>query len=285
MRLAGLRIFPVKALRGVAVGQARVEPWGLEGDRRWMVVDAAGRFLTQREHPAMACIAAAPAPHGIDLHAGGRTVAVPYPAAGAQTVAVTVWRDVVSARLACAEAHALLADALGTPCRLVWLHDTQARPTDPRYAPPGSTVSFADGFPLLLASAASLADLNARLPAPVAMTRFRPNLAVEGVGAWEEDGWTRIRIGEVAFAVVKACARCIVTTVDPETGARPDRSEPLRTLARFRRDVGGGVMFGQNLVPETAGTIRLGDPVEVLARGVPNVVLVPERTGDAARSG
>ncbi len=274
MRLAELRIFPVKALRGIEVGQARVEPWGLEGDRRWMVVDAAGRFLTQRELPAMACVRAAPTPHGIELRVRDRTLSVPFPAPGTATIPVTVWRDVVEARLAGPEAHALLGEALGRPCRLVWLHDTRGRATDARYAPAGSTVSFADGFPLLLAAQASLADLNARLEAPVTMGRFRPNVTIDGGAAWEEDGWTRIRIGEVAFAVVKPCERCVVTTIDPETGERPDKTEPLRTLARFRRDARGGVMFGQNLVPETEGTIRIGDAVEVLARRAPNVVLV-----------
>ncbi len=273
MHLAELRIFPVKALRGVGCAAARVEPWGLAGDRRWMVVDAVGRFLTQREHPAMARIQARMSARGLDLQAGERRVAVPFPDAGAERIGVTVWQDVVAARVASRQAHALLGEALGLPCRLVWLHDTQARATDGRYAPAGSTVSFADAFPLLLASQASLADLNARLAAPIPMGRFRPNVVIEGAAAWEEDGWQRIRIGEAAFAVVKACERCVITTIDPETGERPDRTEPLRTLARFRRDVRGGVMFGQNLVPETGGTIRVGDPVEVLARGASNVVL------------
>lgn len=277
MRLAELRIFPVKALRGIAVACAPVEPWGLRGDRRWMVVDETGRFLTQRDEPMMVRIRAEPTACGIELEAGGRRVTVPFPAADAAALEVTVWRDVVAARHACGPAQALLTAALGRPCRLVWLHDPHGRATDARHAPPGSTVSFADGFPLLLANEASLGDLNARLASPIPMTRFRPNVAIAGAAPWEEDGWRRVRIGEVTFAVVKACERCVVTTVDPETGERPDRTEPLRTLARFRRDLrGGGVMFGQNLVPETTGTIRVGDVVEVLARGAPNVVLAPE---------
>ena len=276
LRLAELQIFPVKALRGIKVAHALVEPWGLSGDRRWMVVDETGRFLTQREHPSMARIRAYAGAGGIALQTGERRVIVPFPGRDAAILSVTVWRDVVEARVACADSHTLLGAALGCPCRLVWMQDTRGRATDARFAPAGSTVSFADGFPLLLASTASLADLNARLAAPIPMGRFRVNVAIEGGAAWEEDAWERVRIGEVTFAVVKACERCVVTTIDPETGERPDKTEPLRTLAQFRRDVRGGVMFGQNMVPETGGTIRIGDEVEVLARGEPNVFLGPD---------
>lgn len=282
MHLAALHIHPVKSLRAVDVPQAVVEPWGLAGDRRWMVVDAAGRFLTQREHPSMARILAEPAAGGIVLQAGDRRLAVAFPGGDAATIQVTVWRDSVAARVASGAAHALLGAALGLPCRLVWLHDPGGRAADPHVAPAGSTVSFADGFPLLLASEASLADLNARLASRVPMARFRPNLAIAGGAAWDEDAWTRVRIGAATFAVVKACERCVVTTVDPTTGERPDPTEPLRTLAQFRRDRRGGVVFGQNLVPEAGGTIRVGDAVEVLARGRPNVELMPERRASPA---
>ena len=186
----------------------------------------------------------------------------------------------VPARVADEAASALLTDVVGLACRLVWLHDPHARTTDPRFAPDGSTVSFADAFPVLLAARASLADLNARLAVPVPMERFRPNLVVDGLGAWNEDRWRRCRIGDVVFAVARPCERCVVTTIDPRTGARPDPREPLRTLATFRRAEGGKVMFGQNLVPETSGVLRVGDAVEILEQGMPNVSpvgTVPDR--------
>ena len=274
MHLAEIRIHPVKALRATLVPSATVEPWGLALDRRWMVVDAEGRLVTQREHPVMATIAATHRPGGLLLRAGERSLAVAEPAADAGEITVTVWRDAVPARAA-PEAAAFLTEAIGAPCRLVWMHDPTARAVDARYAPSGGSVNFSDGFPVLLATTGSLADLNDRLPQPVPIGRFRANLVIAGASPWDEDRWRRIRVGAVVFAVVKPCDRCIVTTIDPDTGERPDRSEPLRTLGRFRRDVRGSVMFGQNLVPLTGGEIHVGDELGVLEAGEPNVTLIP----------
>lgn len=272
MHLADIRIYPVKALRGGSRVQADVEPWGLVGDRRWMVVDAAGTFITQRTHQRMALIAVEEVSGGVRIEAPGEpALEVTTPDETAETIAVTVWSDTVPARLASQAAGAMLERALGEPCRLVWMHDPRARVTDPAHAPAGSTVNFADGFPVLLGSTASIDALNGWLPSPIGIGRFRPNLVVEGASAWEEDCWRRIRIGGVSFLVAKASDRCIVTTIDQDTGERPDKTEPLRTLGRYRNDVSGGVMFGQNLVPENAGSIRVGDPIEILKIGAPNV--------------
>lgn len=265
--VAEIRIYPVKGLRGHAVPHATVEPWGLAGDRRYMVVDAAGRFVTQRELPRMAVIEAAFAPGGIALSGPGLgRIEVAEPDAGAPHAEVTVWRDRVAARDAGAQAASWLSAALALPCRLVHMADpAAARPVDPDFADPSDRVSFADGFPLLVTNAASLADLNARLTEPVGMDRFRTNLAVEGAEPWAEDGWRRLRVGAVAFAGTKDCARCAVTTVDQDTGTRSERNEPLRTLAGFRRKAGGRIIFGQNLIPRGAGRISVGDAVEALA--------------------
>lgn len=265
--VAEIRIYPVKGLRGHAVPHAAVEPWGLAGDRRYMVVDAAGRFVTQRELPRMAVIEADLMPGGIALSGPGlRRIAVAEPDADAPRAGVTVWHDRVAARDAGAEAASWLSAALGLPCRLVHMADpASARPVDPDHAEPSDRVSFADGFPLLVTNAASLADLNARLPEPVGMDRFRTNLAVEGAEPWAEDGWWHLRVGPVAFAGTKDCARCAVTTVDQDTGVKSERNEPLRTLAGFRRKAGGRIIFGQNLIPRGAGRISVGDAVELLA--------------------
>ena len=276
-----LRIHPVKGLRGGLHRTADIEHWGLAGDRRWMVVDAAGRFLSQREHNTMALVEARNTATGITLTTPGMEgMIIPFPAPETETFDVVVWRDTVRAVPAGAAADAWISAALGLCCRLVYLADTAGRKIDPAYSSAGQTVNFADGFPVLLTSMTSLADLNTRLAVPIPIGRFRPNIVVSGAVPWAEDCWRRIRIGDVLFRVVKPCDRCIVTTIDPETGQRPDKTEPLRTLATFRRDQRGGVMFGQNLIPENTGRIAAEDRVVVLEHGPPNVMLMSDGQED-----
>jgi uncharacterized protein YcbX len=271
--LTEIRVFPVKGLRGDTQDSAVAEPRGLEGDRRWMVVDTNGRFLSQRELPRMALLSARIEVGGIRLATAGQApLFVPVPTQR-DAQAVRVWDDTVAALPAGPPASAWLTEALGAACALVFQADAASRPVRPTHAVAGDVVSFADAFPILLGAAESLADLNARLARPVPMLRFRPNLVVEGAPAWAEDGWRRVRIGNAIFRVVKACDRCIVTTIDPDTGDRPDPEEPLRTLKSFRRDARGRVYFGQNLVPERCGLVRVGDAVEVLEAGAPNVAV------------
>jgi uncharacterized protein len=264
MRLAEIRIYPVKSLRGGAHASAAVEPRGLAGDRRWLVVDAANRFLTQRELPRMATIAARNEPPGLALSAPDRPpIFVPIPPPDAAPRQVTIWRDTVEAVPAGPEAESWLTTTLGVPCALVYQANPASRPVSPAHAAPGDVVSFADGYPLLATSTASLSDLNARLPNPVPMARFRPNLVIEGAAPWAEDHWHRIRIGAALFRVPKPCDRCIIPSIDQETGLRPDPEEPLRMLKTFRRDATGRVLFGVNLVPETLGIIHADDEVEL----------------------
>ncbi|WP_127360796.1 MOSC domain-containing protein [Actinacidiphila soli] len=273
-RLSALHIYPVKSFRGRAPKEVGVEPWGLAGDRRWMVVDAMGRFVTQRERPELALVDAEPTQDGgLRLGGPGRevlTVPVPVtaPLSGA-TVPVTVWGDKVEAVPAGDAAAAWLSAYLGTEAALVYLDDpARRRPVDPEFALPGDSVNFADGFPLLLTTTGSLDALNSLIArgdrsaeGPLPMDRFRPNAVIDGTAPWAEDGWRRIRIGEVAFRVVKPCGRCVITTTDQRTGERG--REPLRTLARHRR-VGGQLVFGQNLIPEHPGTLRVGDALFVM---------------------
>ncbi|MEU1540478.1 MOSC N-terminal beta barrel domain-containing protein [Actinacidiphila glaucinigra] len=264
-RLSALHVHPVKSLGGQRLSEAAVEPWGLAGDRRWMLADAAGRCVTQREQPRLALARAESSPGGgLLLTAPGMPVLdidVPEPS---MTVPVHLWGDRVEAVPAGEAAAAWFSGYLGTEVALVHLDDPgRRRPIDPEYARPGETVSFADGFPLLVTTEASLAALNALVAAgdhpgegPLPMDRFRPNAVIAGTDAWAEDTWTRIRIGEVEFRVVKPCGRCVVTTTDQDTAVRG--REPLRTLARHRR-FGGRLVFGQNLVPVRPGTLRVGD--------------------------
>jgi uncharacterized protein len=266
MRVAEIRIYPVKGLRGHSVREAVVEPWGLVDDRRFMVVDEAGRFLSQRQLPRMAVIGADLVEGGVELSASdaGR-LRVAVPDASEPAVAVSIWKDDhVAARDAGEEAAAWLSEVLGRPGRLVYMTDPRtARPVDPDFAAATDRVSFADGFPLLVTNTASLMDLNSRLASPVSMDRFRTNVAVGGAEPWAEDHWTDLGIGGVSFAGVKDCARCVVTTVDQDTGEKSSEAEPLRTLAKFRRKEGGRIIFGQNLIPRGIGRIAVGDDVIV----------------------
>lgn len=250
-----------------------MEPWGLAGDRRWALIDDGGKVVTQRRQPRLSMAAAELVPGGgVRLSAPGMdplTVSVPEPIGA---VTMEIFRDKVDAFPAAdAAAHAWCSDYLGAEVRLVHM-DAPAtrRPVDPEYALPGETVTFADGYPLLLTSAASLDALNSLIAqgdhpqeGPLPMNRFRPNVVVSGTPAWAEDDWSRLAIGEVVFRVAKKCGRCVVTTTDQDTAGRG--SEPLHTLGRHRH-LGGKLVFGQNLVPQSRGTIRVGDPVRILDR-------------------
>jgi uncharacterized protein len=260
--LSGLFVYPVKSARGVALDAATVGARGLDGDRRWMVVDERGVFVSQRTHARLALVAAAREGGRLALEApGAPRLLVDAPPAGAPTVRVRVWDDVCDAQPASPDAARWFSTLLGIGCALVFLPDASRRPVAPRGGSPASEVAFADAYPFLLISEASLENLNLRLARPVPMDRFRPNLVVSGCGPHTEDGWRRIRIGQVVFRVVKPCSRCGTTAVDQATGERG--REPLATLATYRR-VGADVMFGQNLVHEDTGALRLGDELTVL---------------------
>ena len=264
LRVDEIRIYPVKGLRGLSVREADVEPWGLAGDRRWMAVDPQGKFISQRQFPRMAVIDAALRDGGLRLaRSGFEPIDIPGPENGAAPVEVAIWKSRVAACPAGPTADAWLSEALGAPCRLVYMADpANARPADPDYALPADRVSFADGYPLLVTNAASLTDLNARLERPVTMDRFRTSVLVSGAPAWAEDGWRRLRIGAAEFAVPKNCDRCAVVTVDQATGLKAEDNEPLRTLGTFRRDARGRIVFGQNLIPTRLGRIAVGDAVD-----------------------
>jgi uncharacterized protein YcbX len=260
IRVAALHVYPVKSCRGLAVASAEVEPWGLAGDRRWMVVDTGGRFLSQRHEPRLALIRPEPLDGRLLLTAPAcPPLQVEAPVDGEQ-VSVRIWRDDVVVRLAADEAHAWVSAYLRRPARLVWLADPTQRPVDASYAPAGQAVSLADGFPLLLTSEASLEHLNGWLDEPLPMNRFRPNLVVSGSEPWAEDRWARLRVGRVTLRMASLCGRCVVTTTDQETLERGP--EPLRALAAYRR-IDGKLVFGRNAIPETTGTIRVGEEIEV----------------------
>jgi uncharacterized protein YcbX len=229
-----------------------------------MLVDANGRFMTQREFPKMALIQTSVNGTGLKVRFGEQELTVPADAENGSVEAV-IFEKPVTAAMFGDEVNAWFSDVLDVDCRLVTMSENTKRRIDPEYAvnPDEDDVSFADGFPLLLLSESSLAELNRRLESPVPMNRFRPNLVVTGTDAFAEDGWKKVRIGETIFHLVKPCARCVLTTVDQATGLK-DGKEPLATLASFRT-VDGKVLFGQNLIAENPGEIvKVGDEVEIL---------------------
>lgn len=264
--------FPVKSLRGHALDQAAIGPRGIDGDRRWMLVDQTGRFLTRREVPEMALFDVE-ADHEALLirHPVHGSCHIPRPDEGIAKTSVSIWGETMCVRPANDASAAYLSHALGRPVRLVYQGDETIRPVDPTFAAPGDQVSLSDGFPLLLVTKASLDALNAELALPVAMARFRPNIVVAGADAWREDHWRRIRIGNVTLRLPKPCSRCIITTQDSLSGVREHGNEPLSTLLRIGRMGKGGVMFGQNAIPENSGTITTGDLVEILEEGASNL--------------
>lgn len=260
--LTGLHTYPVKSLRGLSPSSHPVTRLGLAHDRRWMLVDANGRFLTQREQHGLALVSTRISGDKLIVEAPERLpLELPLRGPnGAETV-VKVWSDQVTALDAGDKAADWFSGYLGIAARLVYFPDDGSRQVDMGFARSGDETAFSDGFPFLLISEASLADLNARLTTPLPMRRFRPNLVVSGCGAFDEDRWRRIRIGEVEFRVVKPCSRCVITTLDPETAERG--TEPLKTLATYRRR-DKRIYFGQNLIHDGTGELRLGDGVEVL---------------------
>jgi len=254
-------IYPVKSLPGVKVQAGSIDDRGLVGDRRFMVVDPGGRFVTQRERPRLALVEATL----------GETLRLRTPAGAAVEVPldvdegereVTVWGDAVPAVDAGDDAAALLSGHLDADVRLVRMPGSTRRAADPGHARDGDLVSFADGFPFLLVSRASVDAIAARVDGPIDVRRFRPNLVVDGVDAFAEDDWTTFGIGDVTFHARKPCARCQVVDVDPDTG-RPGRGV-LKELARSRRR-GNAALFGQNLVHDGPGVVRVGDAVRAIA--------------------
>lgn len=261
IRLTGLNIHPIKSARGIPLEESAVDEFGLRYDRRWMVVDESGGFLSQRNHPRLALVVPSIRDQVLQVDAPGMPPlqTALHPKASVAT-SVTVWHDTCPATWLGERAARWFTQYLGTPCSLVHMADDVVRPADQAFAPPTARVSFADGFPFLLISEESLADLNGRLARPLPMNRFRPNLVVAGGQPYAEDGWDRIEIGGIRLRVVKPCGRCVVTTTDQSTGKRGQ--EPLRTLATYRRR-DGLVPFGQNVVHETGGRLRVGDEVIV----------------------
>ena len=264
IRVTGLFRYPIKSCAGISLDEAVLDHRGITLDRRWMVADAMGLFRTQRELPRMALIHPVISEDALTLTAEGMPdLSLPLSSHGSR-LRVGVWNDKVEAIDVGEVAAEWLTRFLAEPLRLVQFDDAQDRRVEQAYAVrPEDQVGFADAYPLLIGNEASLAELNTRLAEQLPMRRFRPNIVVAGAEAYAEDTWARVRIGEVEIAVVKPCARCAITTVNPDTGVKG--KEPLTTLAKYRR-AAGGVMFCENAIHLGLGTLRVGDEVSVEAR-------------------
>ncbi len=260
MRVKSIHIYPLKGARALDLAKAAVHPRGLLHDRRWMVVNTDGKFISQREHPKMAQIIATPTDKGLKLQHDQEVFEASTPKENLRPV--KIWKNDVSAHDAGDDVASWLEFFLGIPCRLVYQGDI-SRPVSEKWGKTGDVVSFADGFPLLITNTASLADLNQRMGTPLPMNRFRPNIVIETDKPWAEDDWKKISIGNVEIDIAKPCTRCVVTTTNQITGNK-EGPEPLKTLKGFRLSRSSdvtGVIFGQNAIPRKAGDIHTGDKV------------------------
>lgn len=261
-----LRIYPVKGMRGTDVQSIQFDDLGPRFDRRWMVVRPDGGFASQRDTPRLATVHPHLAEGVLRLEATGvDPVTLRINATGAATP-VRIHGVRALATHVSGEADAWLGAVLGGEYRLVFMRSENARTTDPAYAR-GHRVSFADGYPALLVSEASVEELDRRAGRAIPVERFRPNVVVTGTSPHDEDKWVRFAVADLEFSGVKLCARCKVTTTDQETGARDADREPLRTLALYRR-IESHVYFGVNVVHLGPGRIAVGDSVQVRERGI-----------------
>lgn len=260
--VSAIHVYPVKSLGGISPGRAWLGASGFRFDRGWMAAKPDGTFLTQRSHPQMALVQTTIEDDRLVLSSFGlEDHTVPESNADMRRFNTEVWGDRVNALDTGDLSAEWLSQAIGEPCRLLVFPQNEIRLCDQTVARPGDHTRFADGFPLLVVSQASLDDLNSRLATPVAMNRFRPNLVVSGSEPYEEDRWQRISINGIRMRLLEPCARCSVPTVDPETGnlAGP---EPIHTLSQYRqRD--GEVFFGVNAAADGEGEISVGDRLTV----------------------
>ena len=267
--LTAIYIYPIKSLGGIQLNESIVQPRGLQYDRRWMLVDADGRFVSQREVAELALLGTALEPPFLSVFSKKNSalrlqILLEPNVSEMPELEVQIWDDRCVARVHSAEINGWFSEHLGQPLRLVFMADSTRRMADAQYAPEGMPVSFSDGFPILIIGQATLDDLNSRLEQPLPMNRFRPNFVFEGGQPFEEDDWTDFRIGDQDFRGVKPCARCIIPTTDQETALRA--AEPTKTLATYRM-VGRKILFGQNVIWMGNGESRVWVNDEIRREG------------------
>ncbi|KAA5548280.1 MOSC domain-containing protein [Adhaeribacter rhizoryzae] len=266
LKISQINIYPIKSLGGISVEAATVEPRGLQHDRRWLLVDENGKFLTQRTFAEMALLQVSLVPDGLAVKHKTNNIAplfIPFKPTTNNILEVQIWDDSCQAVEVSPAANKWFSATLGRFCRLVYMPDTTQRQADLDYAHPGDIVSFADSYPLLFIGESSLNDLNSRLPEAVPMNRFRPSVVFTGGLPFAEDTWAHFQIGNLSFRGVKPCARCVLTTIDQASAQKSP--EPLRTLATYRTAPGKNkVLFGQNVIPDNFySQLKVGDYITV----------------------
>ncbi|KQV11196.1 molybdenum cofactor sulfurase [Rhizobium sp. Root1203] len=269
MRVSDLFIYPLKSGRGIALPSAEIDAFGLPGDRRAMMTDPDGHFITQRELPELARIEVRADASSLRLSMADKETVVSLPSAD-RRIDVSIWKTIVSAGLADDDSNRTLSQWLGRDVRIVFFDDDARRTASAEWAGDGTPVAFADGYQILVTTTGSLKALNADLEAhgegSVGMERFRPNIVIDTEEAWPEDRWAAIEIGGIRFDLVKPCARCIMTTQDQQTGSR-EVPNPMPAMGRIRMSADRrvpGPLFGWNVTPRAEGRIAVGDPVKVL---------------------
>jgi len=263
--LSALNIYPLKSASGISLKNTEMEQRGLLHDRRWMVVDDSGQFMTQRTVPRMALVQTQLVNQTLTLNAPGMPeLCLPLLPKKDVSEEVEIWGDRCEAWVANQQSTRWISEYLGKNCKIVFMPDNSNRPVDPDYSLGDHQIAFSDAFPLLLISEASLKDLNRRLPETFSMNRFRQNLVVNNTEPYEEDTWKLIKIGDCELQIVKPCSRCVLTTVDPETGEFSGK-EPLRTLASYRKQ-NGKVLFGQNLIAQKLERLEVGMLVKIITQ-------------------
>lgn len=261
MKLTEIWIYPVKSLGGIRLQKAKVLPKGLEYDRRYMLVDESNRFITQRVFPQLALFKLSFSENGFTVTHGSDAIDLPIsPESSTELTQVIIWDDTVMGVDMGEKFNHWFSERAGIKCKLIFFPEQNERLVDKDFASNNEQVGFADGYPFLIIGQSSLDELNSRLDVPVPMNRFRPNFVFEGGKPFEEDDWGDIKIGTNGFTGLKLCARCVLTTVDQDTGKKG--IEPLATLSKFRK-VGSKVNFGQNLVARDYFEVKVGDKMEI----------------------
>ncbi|MDO6711766.1 YcbX family protein [Aliiglaciecola sp. 2_MG-2023] len=263
LTLSQINIYPIKSCAGISLSSSKVEQMGLESDRRFVLTQTNGTFITARTDSTLCLVQTEVTATGLRLNAPGMPeLIIKYAEFSEKYQTVKVWEDDINGQYCDPIYDHWFSQFLGKPCKLVFFGEQSKR----RVKNSDSEVSFADGYPFLVISQQSLNDLNSRLATPVTMSQFRPNLVIDNCAPFEEDNWKKIRIGEVEFEIMKSCSRCIFTTVDPITGEKNPQLEPLSTLQKYRKDKKGDVLFGQNLIALNSGNLSLNDEVVVTER-------------------
>tara|TARA_R110002167_G_scaffold8869_1_gene40648 strand:- start:18863 stop:20158 length:1296 start_codon:yes stop_codon:yes gene_type:complete len=293
IKVSSIHIYPIKSTAGISLPHAKVEELGLAFDRRFIVCDPCGQFITARTEPRLCLVQTNLLEHGIELSAPTMsTLTLSYVEFTNQYQKVTIWGDEVAGQLCANSANAWFSDYLQRPCTLLFFGENSSRERKPN-TDSSRKLAFSDGYPLLLISQASLDNLNARLvdkrlggavqqqQQPVSMTQFRPNIVIDNCLPFAEDGWQHIRIGAVEFKVSKPCERCVFTTVNPLNGEKHPQQQPLRMLKTFRQTPNGEVLFGQNLIALNSGTINQGDRLTIISKQKPPTFILSDSTHEA----